>query len=153
MGNGSMERRSGFTILEMVVTLVVAGILLRLVVLASGPVMDRMSVDAARTSFTSLAARARARAVERGQTVILSVDPATDSAWVSQGATLVESIAFRTESGVDVRAPSLMAICLGPRGFGDLSCASFTGSQQVTFSRGGATKSLTMRPLGYLAMQ
>jgi hypothetical protein len=65
----------------------------------------------------------------------------------------VESIAFRTESHIDVRAPSLMAVCLGPRGFGDLSCASFSGTQQVTFSRGSAEKSLTMRPLGYLAMK
>jgi len=146
------SRRSGFTIVEMVVTLLVAGILLRIVVAASGPLMDRMTVDSARTSFASLAARARARAVERGQTVVLSVDPATDSAWVSQGSTLVESIAFGTTSHVDVRAPSLMTVCLGPRGFGDLSCASFTGSQEVIFSRGVAKKSLTMRPLGYLAM-
>lgn len=138
---------------EMIVTILVAAMLLRIVVVASGPLMDRMSVDAARTSFASLAARARARAVERGQTVVLTVDPATDSAWVSQGSTLVESIAFRTGSHIDVRAASLMAICIGPRGFGDLSCASFSGAQRVTFSRGGAEKSLTMRPLGYMALQ
>ena len=138
---------------EVVVALVVAAVLLRMVVLAAGPTMDRLSVDAARTSFASLAARARARAVERGQTVVLSVDPATDSAWVSQGSTVLEAIAFGTASGIDVEAPGVMAVCLGPRGFGDLSCASFSGSQTVTFSRGRASKSVTMRPLGYLAMQ
>lgn len=145
-------RRGGFTIVEMVVALVISLVILRMVVLASGPTMDRLSVDAARTSFASLAARARARAVERGQTVIFAVDPATDSAWVSQGSTVVEAIAFRTSAGIDVDAPSMMAVCLGPRGFGDLSCASFSGAQQVTFSRGRAVKSVTIRPLGYLAM-
>jgi prepilin-type N-terminal cleavage/methylation domain-containing protein len=145
-------KRGGFTMLEMLVVLMVGAVLIQLVVTASGPVMDRLSVDAARTSFASLAARARARAVERGQTVMVSIDPATDSAWVSQGTNVVEAIAFGTASGIDVRAPGIMAICMGPRGFGDLSCASFSGSREVTFSRGSATKALTMRPLGYLAM-
>jgi len=147
------RRRDGFTIIELVITVAVALVLLSVAVSASAPAFDRMSVSSARTSFAALHARARARAVERGRNVHLSVDPATDSAWVSDGAELIEAVAFGTASGIDVQMPAAMKLCLGPRGYADTGCNSFSSAIKVGFARGGASSSLEVRPLGQLVME
>ena len=145
--------RGGFTLIEMVITVSVALILLNVALSASGPAFDRMTVSSARTSFAALHARARARAVERGRNVRLSVDPATDSAWVSDGTEIIEAVAFGTDSGIDIRTPALMELCLGPRGYADTDCNSFTSAVKLEFTRRAASAAVQVRPLGQLVME
>lgn len=147
------NKNGGFTIIELVIAMVVAVILLDVALSASGPALDRMSVSSARTTFAALHARARVRAVERGRNVSLYVDPATDSAWVADGTEIVEAIAFRTTSGVDVTTDSRLELCLSPRGYADTDCNSFNSAVAVGFARNGASSQLEVRPLGQLVME
>jgi len=146
------NQNGGFTIIELVITMVTAVILLDVAVGASGPALDRMSVTSARTTFAALHARARVRAVERGRNVSLFIDPATDSAWVFDDNQVVEAIAFGTASGIDVTATSRLELCLSPRGYADADCNSFSSSVNVVFSRNGASSSVEVRPLGQLVL-
>jgi prepilin-type N-terminal cleavage/methylation domain-containing protein len=147
------SRNGGFTIIELVVTITIGAILLDVALSTSGPALDRMSVTSARTTFAALHARARARAVERGRTVSLFVDPATDSAWVYDNDEVVEAIAFGTASGIDVTAGSRLELCLSPRGYADRDCNSFSSAVEVGFARNGASASVELRPLGQLVME
>ena len=147
------NQNGGFTIIELVVAMVVATLLIDMALSAGGPALDRMSVTSARTTFAALHARARVRAVERGRNVSLFVDPATDSAWVFDQNEVVEAIAFRTASGVDVTTASRMELCLSPRGYADTDCNSFSSTVEVGFARGAASSSLEVRPLGQLVME
>ncbi len=147
------KTNGGFTVIEMVVTMTFGLILLDIALGASGETLDRVAVSSARTTFAALHSRARVRAVERGRNVRLIVDPATDSAWVADGEEIVEGIAFRTASGVDLTATSAIELCLSPRGSADRDCNSFTSTVEVGFSRGGASASLGIQPLGQLVMR
>ena len=147
------SRNGGFTIIEVIVALAIGVILLDITLSASGPALDRMSVNSARTTFAALHARARVRAIERGRTVSFFVDPATDSAWVYDDDEIVEAIAFGSTSGVDITAGSRLELCLSPRGYADTDCNSFSSAVEVGFTRNSASTSLEVRPLGQLVME
>jgi prepilin-type N-terminal cleavage/methylation domain-containing protein len=148
-----MTRRSGFTIIELVVTIVVAAALLTLVSRALGDVQRRIAADQAMKTYEAMHARARAHAVERGTTVRLILDTAGDSASVVlPDGEVLETVHFQSELGVDVQsgASNPVEVCMTARGYGDASCMSFNGTVTLSFASGRDTVALQLLPLGQI---
>lgn len=146
-----MTRRSGFTLIELVITFVVAGLILAIVGRALGNVQRRLAADQGMKTFEALHARTRAHAVERGGASLV-VDVAGDSASVVQNGNVLETIYFQSELGVDLRseAANPMVICMNSRGYGDESCMSFNTTVTLGFVAGDNTESVEILPLGQI---
>ncbi len=138
----------GFSMVETTLVCLIASVLIGAGFRSGGRVLDKMSVDSSRRALLALHARARARAIEHGTVTRLIVDPAGDSAWVVDGALVVERVDFATSRGTDVVGDERLLLCMAPNGIADTGCNSFDSSVSITFARGGESKELTFRPLG-----
>lgn len=138
----------GSTMVETVIVCIMAGVLVGTGLTMGGSVLDRMSVDSARSALVALHGQARARAIEHGTVTRLFVDPAGDSAWISDGAVVVERLDFANAHGTDIVADETLLLCMAPNGIADTRCTSFDSSVSIGFARGGETTELTFRPLG-----
>ncbi|MEX2528994.1 MAG: type II secretion system protein [Gemmatimonadota bacterium] len=148
----SASARRGFTLIEVVVALVVAGILLGMAIGAFGPLQNDRAVASAQSAFLSLHAQTRAFALERGTLARLVVDAAGDRAFVTirleaGGDSTVNSYDFQEVLGVAVASePASPVICMTPRGVANPICAG--GNVQVTFTRGSSESAVQILPLG-----
>lgn len=123
------RRRGGFTVVELLFVVMIAGILMSLAVPAFHDYIDRRGVMNARSAFSMAAARARAAAVERGDMVILMVRIYRDSVFVMSAdeADTLEVIDYRStgDSPADILVdgtPAPLRLCYSPRGFIHPSC-------------------------------
>ena len=137
----------GSTMVETVIMCIMASVLSGTGVASGGRVLDRMYVDSSRSALVALHARARARASEHGTVTRLFVDPAGDSACISDGAVVVERVNFATAHGTDIVADETILLCMAPNGVADTRCNSFDSSVQIGCARGGESAQLTFRPL------
>ena len=146
-----MAHRQGFTMIELTIALVVVAILLSVAVNAFGDAQNRMATEQSVRLFQSLHARARAQAVERGTRASLWVDTPGDSAWVTRNGETLASVRFDDEFGVEiVGSPSFFRLCMGPRGFAELSCTSLTGPARLIFSQNQRADTVVVLPMGQL---
>lgn len=140
--------RSGFTAIEMVVVVVIAGVLVTLAAPPFQRAVAQREVTGARDNVMLLAARARARAVERSRTVEFRLDTQQDRALVVEGTSIVEQIDVRAERGVDIEGDGSYRLCYTARGFAAGSCTNVTTPVDVTFSRGDNSAQMTIWALG-----
>lgn len=120
--------RPGFTAVELVIVVMLAGVLASLSFPAFKEYRSAREVMNARRAFTMSAARARAAAVERGEVVVLMVRIYRDSIFVMNGdwTDTLEMIDFRGgETRADILldgTPAPFRICYVPMGFVHPSC-------------------------------
>ena len=147
-----MERRRGFTLIEVATAIMVGGILLSFAVTAFGSVRSRYAVREASNAFTALHARARAQAIEYAQLVELNVAVEGDSIWIERNDTTLEKLRFAEEFGVRMTRPEAsFRLCFNSRGYGDLDCGSLSvdaGAVTVVFENGADADSLEVLPTG-----
>lgn len=145
-----MKRVRGFTLIELVIVIVVGGILTSIAMNSFGGVQSRMAVQSARNTFASYHARARAQAIERGVQVVVRVDVAGDSLWLTMDGDRIDGFDFVGQMNVDVQssASNPIKVCLTPRGFADSDCNSFSSTITVTFAQAGHSSELEIWPLG-----
>jgi prepilin-type N-terminal cleavage/methylation domain-containing protein len=149
----NMRRKTrGFSLIELTVSIVIAGILLDVAVRATVPVQDSLSVGSGRGVVAALHARARAQAVARGTMVRLIVDPTTDVVTIFEGSETIETVDLRETRGIDILGSSQIRVCMTPRGFADTDCNSFESAVTVGLNRGGATSEIKLRPMGQIVM-
>ena len=137
--------KKGYSLVEVLIVLVIAGVLLNVSLKSTGSVTARLSVNLAQHSFVALHARARAHAVERGTSVDFHVDPVGDSAWVEIDGETLEVARF---DAVDPAASGAITVCMSPRGIADTRCNSFSAVETETFEARGESSSLDILPLG-----
>ncbi|MDH5589513.1 MAG: type II secretion system GspH family protein [Gemmatimonadota bacterium] len=145
------RRTSGFTIIEVVIALLIGGILTSIAMTQFGNARGRFAVRGARNTFVSLQARARAHAIEKGTWFLLVVDPAGDSAWVSNYGTgqIIETIHFGEELHVDLRSTATsIRICMGARGLANPAC--MVNRTKLQFWHNADSASVDIMPLGQL---
>jgi len=146
------NRKSGFSMIELVVVLMVGSILTGIALSNFSGISSRFAVRGARQTLMSMHARARAQAVEFGANVRLNVDPAGDSAWLSQDGAVLERVDFNDEFHVDVRTSTgaTLWVCMNPRGFADTGCNNFNSRVTVTFLQSSDTASVGILTLGQM---
>ena len=145
-----MTKKSGFTVVELVVVILVGMALTSIASNALSSAKGRMAARQARNTFASLHARNRAIAIEFGETSRLWVDFDGDSVWIQRGPTVVERVYFDGDLGVDIQGTGTLRLCMNPRGFADQACNSFSSPQNVVFAAGSDTTGLQIRTLGQL---
>jgi prepilin-type N-terminal cleavage/methylation domain-containing protein len=143
--------RHGFSVIELVIALLIGSILTSIALSSYGNSRGRFAVRGARNTLTSLHARARAQAIERGATVRLVVDVSGDSIYLSSGGTNLETIHFADEFNVDIQSSSgNVTLCMNSRGYADTDCNSFTTTPKVTFWQNADSASVSILPMGQL---
>ena len=146
------DRRSGFSIIELVVVLMVGSVLTSIAITEFNGVSGRFAVKGARQTLMSMHARARVQAVEFGQTVKLHVDPDGDSIWLSRDGEVLDALDFGEEFNVDIQTStdSEVRVCMNPRGFADTGCNSFTSPVTITFVLASDSASVLILTLGQM---
>lgn len=144
-----MSRSRGFTFLELVVAIAVAGILLSITIRTFGSVRHSFAAQQGRQVFESLHARARAQAIESGTVTRLVVDVDGDSISLVRGAAVLETIRMRSQMDVDIVGSSLV-LCMNSRGFADTACNSFAKPTELVFESGSEKEAVLLLPLGQI---
>jgi prepilin-type N-terminal cleavage/methylation domain-containing protein len=139
-----MRRRAdGFTLIELIVVILIGSILTGVALSSFSNVQTRFAVQGAKQAYMTLHQRARSKAVESGETVILVNWASGDSValLVRDGADSVwsDQTHFRRQFDVDVRTPGdvTYVICMTPRGYADYNCGSWgaiNAASQATFA-------------------
>lgn len=148
-----MHRKRGFTLIEIAIVIMIAGLLTSITVSAFGGVQKRLAVRQAKNAMVTLHARARAQAIEFGRETHLLISTAGDSMWITRNDTTLEKIRLQDELMVDIQGPvSAYRLCMNTRGYGDDGCNSFDAPVTLRFiSRAGTdTAIVQMLPLGQL---
>jgi prepilin-type N-terminal cleavage/methylation domain-containing protein len=120
--------RPGFTVVELLFVILIAGILTSFALPAFRDYTNRREVINARTAFMMAANRARASAIERGEVVVLMVRIYRDSVFVMNAdwTDTIEMIDYRDgEIAANIllnSTPAPFRICYLPRGFVHPSC-------------------------------
>ena len=141
--------RRGFTISELITTIVIGSILAGIVFRELAPVRSAVSIRSARASYEVLFAKARALSIEHGERVWVLTDPSGDSAWVRRGNTRVVTVDFAKEYGVDVQALYPSVLCMTPKGLADPDCGNIHIITETVFVKDGAWKGLKILPFGH----
>lgn len=119
--------RTGFTLIELLFVLLIAGILGTLAFPRFSEYQKKRQLMNAQNAFTLAAARARASAVERGDVVLLWVQPESDRITVLSGDGVDTMLVVDLKGGeirADVLLSSAMTFCYLPRGFAHPSCGN-----------------------------
>jgi len=146
--HNTRSRRSGFTLLEMIVVITITGVLTSIVFLSFSRVQGQLGTRAAQSNFLSLHAQARALAVERGQLSSFVVTEATGVVRIEMGGVVINELSLANEFDVTVDSGGDFTQCFSPRGIADLGCTTFSTVRTVTFTRGNRTAEVALLPLG-----
>ena len=150
--SGAPADSRGFSLLEVVIVMAIAGILAAVAIGGMGGLQARMGVRAAQSEFLSMHAQTRATAVERGIPVALVTSPDGDvriqEGCDGTGAAL-QSRDFGEQHGVTVETgDGEVVLCMTPRGYASQAGNSFSGEARIGFVRGDHSRAVILRPLG-----
>jgi len=134
--------RRGFTLLELVLILALAGILLAIAVPPLNGALDRIEVTAAAAHLAAAHQRARIMAVTRSQVIILSIDASALTIRPRNVAAALWSEPGPAASGVSLAGPT-RKFAFSPEGF-SLGLSNAT----MQLSRGAAIRTVVVSRLG-----
>ncbi len=141
-----MERRTkltpGFTLIEIVLVISLAGILAAITLSKAGSFIDRIEVRGATTEAESMFSRARHIAIARGIQTTLDIDPARQSLSIRTATEFLSSRDLGLTHGVDI-STNKTSITYSPIGVG-YGAANFT----MILSRGRAADTIYVSRLG-----
>jgi len=142
---------------ELVFVILIGSILVSIAIASFQNAQNRFAAKGARNEYATLQARARARAVELGQTVLFFVNTDGDSAYMFSNGAISDVTNFRRELNVDLRStPASFLMCMTPRGYADPTCPAYgftsTSSSPIKleFWLNGDSSSVTILPMGQL---
>jgi prepilin-type N-terminal cleavage/methylation domain-containing protein len=151
--------RKGYTLIELLIVMVIGAALLTMAIPSFTRVSAGQNARNARDAVVWMSARARSRAIERGQVTKLEIDPAAERAWIvfrRQTGTAVasdtlEKINFSAERSVLISGPtSTVTLCYNTRGYA-FPCGAgspTSAAVDVIFSHAGKTATARVKPLG-----
>lgn len=143
--------RGGYTLVEAVLVLMIAGLLASTVAPAVSTAQRRSSLSNAQAAAVLLSTRARAVATERGTLVVLEFDPQADRAWIRVGDDTLSDgrVDFARDYGTDLTTGEAghVEVCYSSRGYALFSCSE---EATLTFTFGSRSASAVVRPLGQI---
>jgi prepilin-type N-terminal cleavage/methylation domain-containing protein len=151
-------RRSGFSLIELVVVIGIAGVIMTYAIPRLQAARANRTARNARDVFAWTAARARAKAIQTGKTQLLQINPTTERAWiVKRNPTLATdttvTINFSTEYETLVSSSSnaTVTVCFNPRGYAfarGTACNTSVTTDTLTFTHATYTSRAVVKPLG-----
>jgi prepilin-type N-terminal cleavage/methylation domain-containing protein len=152
--------RAGFTLIELMIVMIIAAALMSVTIPSFTRLTSSRNAQNARDALVWMAARARGRAIERGQTFLLEIDPATERVWIvrrNTGAALatdtLEAVLFtgRHASTISTAANTRITVCYSPRGYAFSCSANSPGANvDVTFTHTDKSAVARIKPLGQI---
>jgi prepilin-type N-terminal cleavage/methylation domain-containing protein len=137
-----MINRVGFTLIEIVIVVTIAGLLSAITISRAGSFIDRIEVHGATMEAESMFSRARHIAIARGTPTILDIDPLRGTLSIRGSTEVLSGRDLRAAHGVDIDA-NRTSITYSPVGVG-YGAANFT----MILSRGRAADTLYVSRLG-----
>ena len=137
-----MHRARGFTLIEIVMVLSLAGILSAITISKAGTFLDRIEVHGATTEAESMFSRARHTAIARGIQTTLEIDPVRQTLSIKAANEVLSSRNFNATHGVDIDT-NKTSMTYSPIGVG-YGAANFT----MILSRGRAADTIYVSRLG-----
>ena len=157
MTTGSV--RKGFTLVELLLVIIIGAIMMMMAIPSFTRVTAGQNARNARDQLVWMSARARSRAIERGQVILLEVHTGNDRAWIvrrNTGTALasdtLEKVNFLTEQSVELSGTATqVTLCYNPRGYA-FGCSGNSPStnQSVVFSHAGKSATAVLKPLGQI---
>jgi prepilin-type N-terminal cleavage/methylation domain-containing protein len=150
-----ISARAGFSLVELLLVLVIGAILMTFAVPGFTRMTASRNAQNARDNLVWMAARARAKAIERGRVYLLTIDPTAERARIIQrgATTALDSVTFSTEfkTTISTDANTTIVLCYSPRGYA-LACDSGSPSTNVdvTFTFIDKTAVARVKPLGQI---
>lgn len=134
--------RKGFTIVEIVIVITIAGFLSAITISRAGGFIDRIEVHGATMEAESMFSRARHIAIAHATPTILDIDPVRGTLSIRGSTDVLSSRDLRAAHGVDVDT-NRTSITYSPIGVG-YGAANFT----MVLSRGRASDTIYVSRLG-----
>jgi type IV fimbrial biogenesis protein FimT len=160
MRPGIGSARGGYTLIELLLVMIIGAVLLSMAIPSFTRMTAGQNARNARDAVVWMAARARSRAIERGEVVLLEIDPPSERAWIvrrNTGTALasdtLEKTNFGTEQSVTLSTTSnnRLTLCYSPRGYAFTCSGNSPGSNQnVTFLHAGKSAIAVVKPLGQI---
>ncbi|HEY0306267.1 MAG TPA: GspH/FimT family pseudopilin [Longimicrobiales bacterium] len=157
MRTGSV--RGGFTLIELVIVMIIGAVLLSMAIPSFTRMASGQNARNARDAVVWMSARARSRAIERGEVTLLEIHPGDERAWIvrrNTGTALasdtLERVDFEAEQDVQVTGiSSKLTLCYNARGYA-FSCSanSPTANADVIFTHAGKSATARVKPLGQI---
>ena len=145
-------KRSGFTIMEMVIVVVLIGIIAAIGFPKIRRSLDKVNVRSARATMSTLAATARAAAVQRGCTAVIHFVATNATVWVTTNcAAKVDTVSGIQRLGTRFKVtmvPSRDSLRFDPRGLSLDNLGSTSTVIRFTGSVGSNVDSTVINPLG-----
>jgi prepilin-type N-terminal cleavage/methylation domain-containing protein len=132
----------GFTIIEFVIVMTIAGLLSAITISRAGGFIDRIEVHGATMEVESMFSRARHTAIARAISTTLDIDPVRGTLSIRGSAEVLSSRDLRAAHGVDIDT-NRTSITYSPIGVG-YGAANFT----MILSRGRAADTIYVSRLG-----
>jgi prepilin-type N-terminal cleavage/methylation domain-containing protein len=136
--------RSGFSLIEVIIVLLIAGVLGGLAAPQISKYTSKRAVHNASTALVHTAAQARAQAIQTGQEVEMRVRPTSNSVViVSAGDTVgrldlasgpVRATLVGTAAGTATPSTAEFVVCYVPRGYARPSCGDDKLPRTITFA-------------------
>ncbi len=137
-----MSTQRGFTVIEVVIVITIAGLLSAITIARAGGFIDRIEVHGATMEVESMFSRARHIAIARGTPTILDIDPVRSTLSIRGSTEVLSSRDLSAAHGVDLNA-NRTSITYSPIGVG-YGAANFT----MILSRGQVADTIYVSRLG-----
>ncbi len=137
-----MHNASGFTLIEIVIVVAIAGLISAITISRAGGFIDRIEVHGATMEAESMFSRARHIAIARGAATILDIDPVMSVLSIRGSKEVLSTRDLRSAHGVRLNT-NKTSITYSPIGVG-YGAANFT----MILSRGRAVDTIFVSRLG-----
>jgi type IV fimbrial biogenesis protein FimT len=152
------RNRAGFTLIEVLIVMIIAGILLSYAVPSFTRMTASQNAQNARDRMVWMANRARSIALTRGQVELFEVDPTRNAAWIvrrnpTTAADTAEIVYFGTEysATLNTSTGSRITLCFSARGYA-FACDgnSPTANEEARLTHLEKVARARIKPLGQI---